>query len=169
MAPIKADETLISRLVGPRFATGKALFIAGLKQRYSATTTNAIPAQWERFVSYLGKIPGQIGRVTYGLIFNHGEGFEYLSGVEVAGCSGLPPEFSCISIPLRKYAVFPHREHVSKLKETMETISEKSFPGAVAVVPGDGPCAIERYGEGFNPETGTGDIEVWVPVQPKKD
>ena len=166
MAPIKANETLISRLVGPRFATGKALFIAGLKQRYNGATTNAIPAQWERFVSYLGKIPGQIGRVTYGLVFNKGEGFEYLSGVEVAGCSGLPPEFSCISIPLSKYAVFPHCEHVSKLKETMETISDKKLPGKVS---GDGPCAIERYGEGFDPLTGTGDIEVWVPVQLKED
>ena len=167
MAPIKANDTLISRLMGPRFATGKAFFIAGLKQRYNGKTMSAIPAQWDRFVSYLGKIPGQIGRVTYGLIFNNGEkadGFDYLVGVEVAGCSGLPREFSCVNIPAYKYAVFPHCEHVSKLKETMEAISDKGLPEAVGKRMENIPGAIERYGEGFDPQTGMGDIEVWVPI-----
>jgi AraC family transcriptional regulator len=167
MAPIKANKALIARLTGPRFATRKALFIAGLKQRYNASTMNAIPAQWERFVRYLGKIPGQVGRVTYGLIYNKGkntDGFEYLSGVEVAGCSGLPREFSCVNIPAYKYAVFPHCEHVSKLKETMDAISDKQLPGVMAPGIDDVPGAIERYGEGFNPQTGIGDIEVWVPI-----
>ena len=167
MAPIKANEALISRLTGPRFATRKAVFIAGLKQRYNSKTMNAIPAQWERFVRYLGKIPGQVGRATYGLIYNKGkntDSFEYLSGVEVAGCSGLPPEFSCVNIPAHKYAVFPHHEHVSKLKETMESISHKQLPGTASKTD-NVPGAIERYGEGFNPQTGMGDIEVWVPIQ----
>jgi AraC family transcriptional regulator len=27
------------------------------------------------------------------------------------------------------------------------------------------PDFFERYGEGFDPQTGYGDIEVWVPVK----
>jgi predicted transcriptional regulator YdeE len=27
------------------------------------------------------------------------------------------------------------------------------------------PYMFERYGEGFNPQTESGDIEIWIPLQ----
>jgi AraC family transcriptional regulator len=29
----------------------------------------------------------------------------------------------------------------------------------------DVPYMFERYGEGFNPQTESGDIEIWIPLQ----
>ena len=37
-----------------RFENGKAMLIAGLRSRYTAETMNGIPAQWQRFVPYIG-------------------------------------------------------------------------------------------------------------------
>jgi predicted transcriptional regulator YdeE len=29
----------------------------------------------------------------------------------------------------------------------------------------DLPVMLERYGEGFDPQTGSGDIEIWTPIK----
>jgi AraC family transcriptional regulator len=57
--PIKMAETLIADLKPARFENGKPLLIAGLGERYTSETSKAIPAQWQRFVPYLGKCLGE--------------------------------------------------------------------------------------------------------------
>ncbi len=47
----------------------------------------AILAQWQRFAAYFGRIPGSIGRLSYGVcsnVFSGKQGFDYLCGVEVS-------------------------------------------------------------------------------------
>jgi AraC family transcriptional regulator len=152
----------------PRFENGKATLIAGLRSRYTWETMNGISAQWQRFAPYIGKIPGQVGSVAYGVIFSVPGGIDYLSGVEVSSSSGLPSEFSAISIPAQKYAVFAHRDHVSKLRETIDAIFNQWLPGSGYQVPrgaGGAPDFFERYSEDFNPQTGMNGIEVWVPIK----
>ena len=59
--------------------------------------------------------------------------------------------------------MYPYRQHVSKLRETMDAIWREW----IAVSGHDaeyGLDVIERYWAGSNPVTGLGDIEVWVPV-----
>jgi AraC family transcriptional regulator len=73
-----------------------------------------------------------------------------------------------VSIPTQKYAVFSHREHVSKLSNTVGTILSKWLPQSgyeVAHVGADAPDFFERYGEDFDPQTGTGGMEVWIPIK----
>jgi len=145
------------QLEAPRFENGKALVIAGLRSRYTTGTMNGIPAQWERFGPHLGNIPGQVGRVAYGLCFNalSPDGIDYLAGVEVSSSSGLPGDFSVVTIPAQKYAVFPHREHVSELPETLDAI-DKWLPGSgleVAHGFAETPSFFERYSEEFDPRT----------------
>lgn len=163
---MKGDETRLDQLAAPRFENGKPLLIAGLLGHFTAENREGIPAQWQHFGRHLGKIPGQIGRATYGLCFLLPDRVDYLSGTEVSGGSSLPGEFRTVNIPAQKYAVFPHREHVSKLRNTCQLIFEW-FPG-----PGHecakalgAPDFFERYGEKFDPRTGVGDIEVWVPIK----
>lgn len=67
---IKMDETLLMNLQPPRFENGRTFLIAGLSQRYNSETSAGIPAQWQRFGPYLGHIPGQVGRVAYGVLCN---------------------------------------------------------------------------------------------------
>jgi len=97
------------QLEAPRFENGKALVIAGLRSRYTTGTMNGIPAQWQRFGPHLGNIPGQMGRVAYGLCFNalSPDGIDYLAGVEVSSSSGLPGDFSVVTIPAQNTPFSP--------------------------------------------------------------
>ena len=159
--------TPMLQLDPPRFENGNAMLVAGLRGHITTATWAGIPAQWERLVSY-GKVPGAVSPVHYGLCFHSPNGIDYLSGVEVSGVAGLAAEFSHVNIPAQKYAVFPHREHASKLRDTMEAIQRSWFPGSgheIARPVAGAPDFFERYGEGFDPRTGMGDIEVWIPVK----
>jgi AraC family transcriptional regulator len=160
-------ETPILQLAIPRFENGKEMLIAGLRGHFNMSNWSAIPAQWQRLASYRG-LPAQVGHVHYGLCFDRPDGIDYLCGVEVTITAGLAAEFSHAKIPAQKYAVFAHREHVSKLYNTMEAISRQWLPGSghEVVPPPDGaPNFFERYGEKFDPITGMGDIEVWMPIK----
>ena len=155
------------QLEAPRITSGKPLLIAGLEEHYTTATLAGIPKQWQRLVLYLGKVPGQVGRVTYGLCFNRPDGIDYLSGVEVSKLDSLPGELSGACLPAQKYAVFSHHEHVSKLYQTLEAIESQWFPESGYQPPraaAGAPDFFERYGEGFNALTGMGDIEVWIPI-----
>lgn len=93
---------------------------------------------------------------------------EYVAGVEVSDLSKLPSEFAWLSLPAHRYAIFAHHEHVSKLGETIGAIRSKWLPGSGAEAardPKGTPAFFERYGEGFNPQEGKGDVEVWVPIK----
>jgi len=155
-------------LTPPRFENGKALLIAGLRKHYTAETMRDLPAQWQLFVPHLGKIPGQVGRTAFGVCWQppDGAGIEYLAGVEVSGFAGVPSDFTVVSLPAIHYAVFSHRAHVSKLYETCDAISrwlpESGYQHADDA---ETPAFFERYTEEFNPQTGMGGMEVWVPLK----
>jgi AraC family transcriptional regulator len=125
----KMDEARALQLDPPRFENGRPMQIAGLRGHFTATTWEGIPAQWLRLASY-GKVPEQVGSVHYGLCFNMSDGIDYLSGVEVSPVDGLPGEFVSVNVPAQKYVVFPHRDHVSKLYSTVDTIWRQWFPGS---------------------------------------
>lgn len=163
--PIKMDETLIANLESPRFEDGKPLLIAGLGERYDCETSKAIPAQWQLFAPYIGNITGQIGRTAYGVRCNGDDAgsIDYICGVEVADFSALPPEFSRVRLAARRYAVFSHRDHVSTIRRTCNTIWSKWLPESGHEV-ADAPD-FERYGENFDPRTGMGGVEIWVPLK----
>jgi AraC family transcriptional regulator len=152
----------------PRIENSRPLLVAGLCGHFTDASLGGIPVQWRRFGPYLGKIPGQTGGAAYGVCFNVANGVDYLSGVEVSTSSGLPTELICVSIPAQKYAVFHHHEHVSKLRNTLDRIWRDWLPasGHQASSTGAGaPCFFERYGETFDPVSGIGGVEVWVPIQ----
>ena len=126
------DQSLIANLPPPRFEDGKRLLVAGVGERYTCETSAGIPAQWQRFVPYLGEVPGQIGRVAYGVRYNFDDSgnFDYLCGVEVEDFSNLPPQWARVRLAQRRYAVFSHREHVSTIRRTWNTIWNKWLPGS---------------------------------------
>lgn len=163
--PIKMDETLITNLEPPRFENGKPLLIAGFGERYNCETSAAIPAQWQRFGPYIGHIPGQVGDTAYGVCCNSDDAgnFDYLCGVEVADFSRLPAEWNRIRIPEHRYAVFFHSDHISTIRRTCNTIWNKWLPDS-GLEQADAPD-FERYDERFDPRTGMGGVEIWVPIK----
>lgn len=162
--PIKMKETQVT-LEPPRFVDGKRLLIAGMGERYSCESSKAIPVQWQRFNPHIGNVPGQIGETAYGVSLNTDDegNFDYVCGVEVADFSGLPGEFARLRIPDQRYAVFHHRDHISAIRGTFMTIWNKWLPESGHQVV-DGPT-FERYTEAFDPRTGLGGVEIWVPIK----
>jgi len=163
--PILMDSTLTDNLQAPRFETSKPLLIAGLGERYTWESGAAIPGQWHRFHQWVQNIPDRVGQVAYGVCCNGDDtgNFDYIAGVEVSDFSDLPREFSRVRIPEQKYAVFTHRDHISTIRRTVNTIWNHWLPAA-GLKAADAP-SFERYGENFDPLTGNGGLEIWVPVR----
>jgi AraC family transcriptional regulator len=164
--PIVMDSTVIDNLQAPRFETGKAMLVAGVGERYTWESGGpAIPGQWHRFHQSVESIPGRVGRVAYGVCCNGDDSgnFDYIAGVEVSDFSDLPREFSRVRIPEQRYAVFTHRDHISSIRRTVNTIWNHWLP-ASGLNAADAP-SFERYDENFDPLTGNGGLEIWVPVK----
>ena len=152
-------------LGAPRFEHGKEIVVAGLNESYAFEDRGKIPMQWELFVPKIGKVPGRIGQISYGVCWNvsPGRGFEYLSGVEVKDATKLPAEFTTVRLPASEYAVFMHGDHVSAIGNTIDKIWKDWMPQAGLNI-ATSPC-FERYTEEFNPQTGRGGMEIWIPLE----
>ncbi|ESY85624.1 AraC family transcriptional regulator [Mesorhizobium australicum] len=163
--PILMDNSLLTTLEPPRFETSRPFLIAGLGERYSCESSAGIPMQWQRFAPYIGHIPGQVAGVFYGVCLNGDDAgnFDYVVGVEVRDFADLPKEFQRVRVPARKYAVFTHREHISTIRRTINTIWNSWLPASGHEV-ADAP-EFERYGPEFDARTGNGGLEIWVPVK----
>jgi AraC family transcriptional regulator len=163
--PIRMDKSLLIDLDGPRIEDGEEFLVAGLGARYTFATNEGIPNQWRRFEPYIGNLPYQSGPETYGVCCNadNSGSFEYIAGVKVTEFSDLPEGFVTVRISAQRYAIFRHPAHVSTLRRTHYTIWNKWLPASDVKIT-DGP-SFERYSNDFNPMTGTGTIEVWMPVR----
>jgi AraC family transcriptional regulator len=162
---IVMNETLNADLAPPRFETSKPMVLAGLVERHHCESPTGIPDQWQRFGPYLGRIPGQVGKVAYGAIYNFDResNFDYMCAVEVAGSPVLPQSMTSLHVPAQKYAVFTHRGHIAGIRSTIAAIWNQWFPesGHKAVE----ATTLERYGPEFDPQTGMGGVEIWIPIE----
>jgi len=163
--PIRMDDTLIIDLEAPRFEAGRTLLVAGLGGRYTFETNEGIPALWQRFGPQIGHVPNQAGGAAYGVCCNADDAgnFDYIAGVEVASFDDLPAEFARVRIPARRYAVFAHRDHISRIRATHYTIWTRWLPQSGHAF-ADAP-SFERYTADFDPWSGTGLVEIWMPIE----
>jgi AraC family transcriptional regulator len=148
-----------------RFENGEPMLIAGLSERYNGESSKAIPAQWQRFAPHIGHIAHQIGKITYGVMRNGDAkgNLDYICAVQVSDFAGLPKDFTQLRLAAQRYAVFAHRDHISTLQRTIAGIWKKWLPES-KYKPADAPN-FERYGPEFDPRTGNGGLEVWIPVK----
>jgi len=162
---IAMTTTPVPDLAPPRFETLAPMVLAGLVDHYNCQAAAGIPDQWQRFTPHLGTIPKQVGKTAYGAVYHFDrEGdFDYLCGVEVADASNLPQGLTSLSVPSQRYAVFSHPGHIAGIRAFCAAIWEKGIPAA-GVKPVDAPT-LERYGPEFNPLTGLGGFEVWIPIE----
>jgi AraC family transcriptional regulator len=163
--PILMDSTAFGEIASPRFENAKAMLVAGLGERISQETSAGIPGLWQRFHQHVQDLPGRVGPVAYGVCCNGDDtgNFDYVAGVEVAAFSDLPREFSRVRIPAQRYVVFTHTEHISSIRRTVNTIWNRWLPTSGHIV-ADAPN-FERYDEKFDPVTGNGGLEIWVPIK----
>lgn len=162
--PIRMDPARLKDLEPPRFETLPPMLFAGLQETYAYGGNAAIPSLWQKFNAHFGHIAGQKGNVAYG-ICTHGEGetFRYMAAVEISDAGDLPAGFATLRIPGQRYAVFSHRGHVSGIPATMDRIFGAWWPTS-GLEHGETPDMFERYDDRFDPRSGTGLTEIWLPI-----
>lgn len=164
----KVAESLTVDLEPPRFVDHSALLFAGINERYNSDQPNAnMVEQWKRFLPHVGRVPGEIGRTTYGVLHDGDDdgNIEYLSAVAVTDVASVPAKLTTLRVPAHSYAVFSHRDHVSKIRVTWNAIWNKWLPDSGFEA--DEAPAFERYSEPFDPATGLGGAEIWIPIKTK--
>ncbi|EGF90440.1 bacterial transcription activator, effector binding domain protein [Asticcacaulis biprosthecium C19] len=145
-----------------RLETAPERKLTGLSGHYDMTTNSQIPALWDRFNTFeLPERPDP--EVYYGVCYNNSDsGFDYLCGVEIADDLELPAEFNVLDIAAQTYAVFTHTGHISGIGHTWGQVWQQHVPQfGLKVLPAP---FYERYGPDFDPESGNGEVTIWIPV-----
>lgn len=165
MTDIQKTEISAQSLAEPRIETGRAMKLAGIADRFNGATSVGIPALWQRFGTYMGNIPGQVGNCAYGAKYDGGKDgfFNYMCAWEVTADAPEVSELQYIQIPVQTYLVFTHSDHISKIKETCTTIWDKYFPQSKYKAANG--IEFELYDEKFDSKTGLGGLELWIPIQ----
>jgi AraC family transcriptional regulator len=165
--PLKMESVLTQPVEDPRIEHRHPMRLAGILRRHPMSNPARLPGQWQEFQRHLGNIDGQIGRAAYGVVdtstADEGD-FDYLCGAEVTKSATPPPELQVMDIPARTYAIFSHKGHVTSLRSTIGAAYGDWLPRSGRQAAEDASF-IEYYGPGFDPDSGTGDIEIWVPVK----
>lgn len=171
MTDLSAHDTAISvNLDAPRFVSHPPLTIAGLRLRKLGDPALELPALWQRFGPFIGRVPHQVPGVAFGVCMqsdSSAKSVDYVAGCEVTEVDDLPAEFSQVVIPAQRYAVFVHGGIAAQIQHTVQAIFHEWLPqsNCVAMQAGDDRVGFfERYGPGFDPQRGSGDIELWVPI-----
>ena len=124
-----------------------------------------IPSVWQQFVRREGEIENADLGAGYGLCCNADEAgrFRYVAAVGVRGTGDVPDGMEAVDVPAQRYAVFTHSGHISDIKKTVYTVWNKALPDA-GLTPARSPD-FELYDKRFDPETGRGIVEIWIPVE----
>lgn len=163
--PIRLDHLAPINLAPPTLVDRGPFLLAGLLEHYRDGEISAIPSQWQRFGPWLGHIPGQVSGVAYGVICNGDDDgmMDYVAAAEVSDFGSLPSELSRLRMPAQRYAVFSHPSHISEMQSVWRAIWADWVPQRVKKL-ADAPF-FERYPEVFDPVSGEGGFEIWLPVE----
>ena len=167
--PILMPDTPIDTIEQPEIRSVEALLLAGLRRYYRYEDRAGIPLLWQRFGPYIGDIPGQaLSGDAYGVCLKGedggAEGFDYLAAVPMTSLDDLPDGLVGVRIPPQDFAVFQHRGHVSGIGATCGAAFEWLAKSG-RMQDGLTVTMAEYYPPQFDPRTGLGGCEVWVPVR----
>lgn len=164
--PVRGVADGQAPILSYRFVRTPALRVAGVRERLARGGHAGIPAIWQRFHDEIGAL-GIKGMVeAYGVLSGiqaGSDGFDYLAAVAVAESAEIPPGLASARLPAGRYAVFPHRGHVASIAETAIAVIGDWLPKSGLRAAGP-PDFIERYAADFDPWTGWGGMDIWVPV-----
>ena len=165
MKPVSiADTASTKETIEPRIEKLGALTVVGLSRRQNLANAQAIPGQWQQFMTRYEEIDNKAETIPVSVTTDmDGEGnFSYLTGVVVSSASTPPKGLVAQSIPAQTYAVFTHSGHTSEIPKTYAAIWDQWIPQSGKLV-SDGPW-LEKHLPTFNPRTGLGGIEIWIPL-----
>jgi AraC family transcriptional regulator len=153
----------------PTLVHRPAFHVIGMAGRFTPATTSRIPELWERFArGPMDTVPHRRGHHTLGVCVDadpatiEEAGFTYVAAVEVDRLDHVPPGMIAMTVPANTYAVFTHSGHISRLPDTVKQVWGRWVPSSpYAHVPAPD---FEWYDERWDPTTGEGEIDLYVPV-----
>ena len=165
---IRMSDLPVIELATPTFREVGTMLIAGIRQYYTYEERGGIPAQWQRFSHTSATSPAASAGSAYGVcmrVADDREGFDYICGVQVKSLDELPEELSRLAhsgAPLRGVRA---QGSVSTIGSTCAAIFGDWLPNS-GFKRAEGPLMmIEHYDERFDPQSGEGGLEIWVPLQ----
>lgn len=164
MEPFMLDTSLLVALEKPRILERKAFTVTGMTRRYSFEANGGIPVQWQSFNQRAKEVPLAVRDSACGVCHDadaHGM-FSYLVGVESTDRGDAPVDMVKVVVPAGRYAVFAHVGHIADIRKTTYTIWNKALAEEELNVRQEPD--FEVYDERFDPETGMGTVEIWIPV-----
>lgn len=150
----------------PRVKSLTAMRFAGLRANCSYRETINIPAQWQRFMAeYYDEIPNLIEQMPVGMcdVPDDDGCFQYVCAAQVEEFEERNPQLVYIEIKPQNYAVFDHTDHVSTIFDTYTAIWNEALP-AMARRVANSPV-LEFHNPQFDPDTGLGGLEIWIPLE----
>jgi AraC family transcriptional regulator len=144
------------------------MLFAGIRKYFRFDERAGIASLWHAFGPHVGAITNTIPGAAFGLCLGPADpgdenGFDYAPAVQVSSLADLPEGLSGIRTAAREWAVFHHAGHVSTLGATCAAAG--AWLATSGRAPQQGPMQmIERYGPEFDPHTGNGGCEVWLPL-----
>lgn len=170
--PMLELATLVARQrresMESRIEKKPAIHVVGMAGHFTLTTNTRIPELWARFAPCIDTVPNRQGRHTLGICVDadpstvEEAGFTYVAAVEVESIGSVPNGMTALTIPAHTYAVFTHRGHISRLKDTVKQVWGRWLPQSpYRHVPAPD---FEWYDERFNPITGDGEVDIFVPI-----
>lgn len=165
--PMRVDSAATRPLTPPAVLRRDRLSIAGIGRRLPVDDFAGIPSLWQEFHAFDNAIPEQRDRTAYGVVSDmsaSGESYRYLAGVEVPVGTEVREPLQVITVPARRWAMVTHREHITTITSTIQAIFTEALHAA-GLVPGEDPDLLEVYRETFDPWSGLGGVELWVPLR----
>ena len=162
--PIKMDTSRIVDVAAPEMKRREGFQVIGMSVDCSLESLEIISPLWARFTAREQEIEASPDAVAYGICHDmDAQGrFTYLAGLEPVDGADLPDGMKRLQVPGGEYAVFTHKGHITDIANTVYTIWNKSLPD-LGLEPREAPD-FERYDNRFDPETGRGEVEIWIPV-----
>ncbi|MDJ0629741.1 MAG: GyrI-like domain-containing protein [Rhodobacter sp.] len=145
-----------------RIEEAPARRLVGANGRYTKDTRGGIPRQWGNW-DYAA-LTGVVGELVFGVSHGFAPGsFQYLCGMEVSADAPVPEGQIELCLPSGPHAVFVHQGHVSGIATMFDRVLNGAHLGDGWVM-APGP-QYEVYTEDFDPQTATGKVELWFPIE----
>jgi len=159
--------TVDTRNLTPRFVDGDAMRVIGLMETYTDETMDQVADQWSRFLQRVEGVRGQIDGSKFGIGYDAGQSpfrLDYLTGVMVSEDAPLPRGFVERRIAPTRHAVFTYEGHISCMRPLFDAIFKDWLPRSGCRLTGS-PLFVEVYGRSFDPKTGSGTVDIWLPIR----
>lgn len=157
-----SDFTLVP--VGPHKIETRAAFgVTALVLDCTLDDLSGVSPLWNRLGGYMDQITptGPAFGICTGM--TDAGAFKYAAGLQTAPDAPIPADMQRVEVPENTYAVFTFNGHIAGISNWVHSVWNKALPDA-GLEPKMDPD-FELYDDRFDPESGRGTVELWIPVQ----